>query len=467
MNNTTFNFKTDVYTENPVMLGDSYKYGHPFIYPEGMTAMSSYLEARKGVWPATVMFGLQYVLMKYFSKPITKEHVEEAAEFAELHGVPFDYDGWMYIVNMLGGKLPLEIKAAKEGSVIPNREVMVIITSTDSRVPWVVGFLETVLLHVWYGSTIATKSFFVKKMLTEFAEKSCSSNDVTFQFHNFGFRGSSSVESADIGGVAHLTQFYGTDNFHSLRLARYFYGAKIAGYSIVATEHSTVTVNGRQGEYKFLVRYVEKFKDNAIIACVMDSYNLFKAVDFITSDEAKEKIESDGYPIFVIRPDSGDPIEIIPQILDIMMSNGIAHTVNDKGYIEFAKYRIIWGDGINPDTIRAILKLVTDLGYASSNFAFGSGGDLMQNVNRDTQGMAVKCSWAIVDGEEIEVYKDPITDPGKTSKKGQLMLYKKNNTFFTEKPGLDIEEALDVVYKDGEIIRIMTLDEIRECSSAA
>src|SRR5574343_466460 len=115
----------------------------------------------------------------------------------------------------------------------------------------------------------------------------------------------------------------------------------MAGFSIPASEHSTVTSWGREGEYAMITNYLEKSKGLAIIACVMDSYDVFKATDFVTT-VLKDKIESDAYPTFVIRPDSGEPIDVIKQILDIMEKNNVAFTVNAKGYKVFNKYRLIW-----------------------------------------------------------------------------------------------------------------------------
>lgn len=149
----------------------------------------------------------------------------------------------------------------------------------------------------------------------------------------------------------------------------------------------------------------------------------------------KERIESDSYPIFVMRPDSGNPLKVIEYMLEICESNNVARSFNSKGYKTLGKYRIIWGDGITPATIDDILSATAKLGWAASNFAFGSGGDLMQNVNRDTCKFAIKCSAIKVNGEWRDVYKDPITDSGKKSLRGRV-----------ESPDLV------TVFKNGEIL---------------
>jgi len=460
---------------NLVNLSDSYKYSHFLQYPKGTEIVHSYLESRGGKYDSVVFFGLQYILKEYLSKPITKADVEETAELCALHGEPFNKAGWMHIVDFHDGYLPVVIKAVPEGMTLKPHNVLLTVENTDPLVPWLTSFLETLLLKVWYPTTIASKSYAVRKMLEKHHEETMDDiNGVGFAFHNFGDRGSSSVEAAALGGVAHLTQFLGTDNFNALTLARDIYGEKIAGFSIPASEHSTVTSWGKTSEFDMILNYVEKSKGMPIIACVLDSYNIYNAVEYVTK-HLKPRIESDEYPIFVIRPDSGDPIRVIGKILQIMERNKVAYTVNTKGFKMFNKYRIIWGDGITPDVIDDILIFAAEEGYAAGNFAFGSGGDLMQNVNRDTCKFAIKCSAVVVNGVEREVFKDPITDPGKASKRGRQTVIKWKTAGWADKKLDQIEtiplsefdpelheEVLQEVYRDGSISNKHTLVKIRE-----
>ena len=403
---------------NLIQLTDSYKLSHFNQYPDGTEKVSSYMEARGGVYPATIFFGLQYYLKEYLSRPIDIEDVAEAAELAERHGVPFNSKDWEIIAKE-GGKLPLEIKAVKEGNLYPTGTVLMTIENTDERFPWLTNYVETLLMKVWYPTTVATKAYYVRQVLEGAYKKSSDSDDVSFSYHNFGDRGSSSVESALIGGMAHLTQFSGTDNFNSVEAADKYYDLK-KGWSIIATEHSTVTSWGRENEFDFYNHYLESNKGEAIIACVMDSYDIYKAVDYITTGEFKTKVESDDYPIFVVRPDSGEPSKVLGKLLEIMEKNEVAYTTNSKGYKVFDKYRFIWGDGIDPKVILWLANFIINKGYSAENLAFGSGGDLMQKVDRDTCKFAIKASAAKVNGQWRDVFKDPATDTGKRSKAGLL-----------------------------------------------
>lgn len=425
-----------------INLTDSYKFSHFNQYPKGTEIIHSYLAPRGGEYDDIVFFGLQYYLKKYLkSGNMGFFDIDRSRSLAKTHGVPFNEEGWKYIYKL--GYLPIEIKALPEDGVYGNKEPLLTIENTDPNCAWLVGYLETLLLKIWYPTTIATKSYAVRKMLLRHWERTSDNVDgVDFAYHNFGDRGSSSVESAAIGGVAHLTQFKGTDNFNALTLSNKYYDGKYQGFSIPASEHSTVTSWGRENEFEMIENYLETYKDSPIIACVLDSYDIYKAVDFVTSGRIKEKIESDDYPIFVIRPDSGDSHKVIDGILEIMFKNKVSHKINSKGYLVFDKYRIIWGDGITQETIDSILWRFTqclpsynNVAYSAENFAFGSGGDLMQNVNRDTCKFAMKCSAIKVNGEWRDVYKDPITDSGKKSIRGRV-----------------IDDRMKTVFKNGELI---------------
>ncbi len=317
---------------------------------------------------------------------------------------------------------------------------------------------------------------------------------IKFQYHNFGSRGSSSEESAAIGGFAHITQFMGTDNFNSLTLAEEYYDAGIsAAYSVFATEHSTTTSRGIDGEEQFVWEQLQANPDAPIVSFVADSYDVYKFTYMVTDPEGRIRklLDSRPHQKFVIRPDSGEPIEVLTGILAIMKNNGCFTWM--EGYTEklIAKqFGILWGDGITPKTIEDILQWFTAHDspnrplFAAENFVFGSGGDLMQNHTRDTQRFAVKCSEITISDTDVEdilnsqeavytripVFKDPITDPGKKSKKGKVTTYydTEAKTFSVKHVGdpQSVHEVnlLGLVYRNGVHYEVSSLDEIRERS---
>lgn len=459
---------------NILMDGDSYKYSHFPQYPKNVGNMYEYAEARSiENYEKTLFVGLYGIAKEYLTTPIYIKDVEEAELYAKFHGVPFNKKGFMKIINNYNGYFPVTIKSVPEGLVLPNKNVLftVELTEIDSDLFWLPSWMETFLMRTWYSSVVATRCYHVKEMLLEMGKKTTENPNVDLQFHNFGSRGSSTEESSHIGGFAHLTCFKGTDNFSTLKYAHEIYNEPLESiaWSISATEHSTMTSEGRYGEFNVLDRHLENNKFSKFpIAAVGDSYNMYNFTDVATSGKFKEKIESDNYPKLILRPDSDDPRTVIPKMLDIMEKNKIQFTENSKGYKSFNKYGGIWGDGIKMNSIRDICSLLIMNGYETNVFAFGSGGWIMADLNRDTNGFAIKCSeLTFMDGSTMDIYKDPITDPGKKSKKGKVTTYfnKETSEFFTDIIGKDTETIINIVqplFINGKMVKDYTLSEIRE-----
>ena len=401
---------------------DSYKVGMFKQYPPGTTGMFSYIESRGGEYPETVFFGLQYILKEYLSHRVTAEEVELANKFWTAHGEPFNYDGWMHIATKLKGKLPVRIRALAEGTVVPTHNAVLTIESTGGPDTfWVVTWLEDQLLRVWYPMTVATRSRTIKKIVLEALRESADDpeNEINFKLHDFGSRGVSSQESAMIGGAAHLVNFMGSDTGVGVLCANDFYNIDMAGFSIPAAEHSTITSWGKAHEVDAYRNMIKQFcKPGNVVACVSDSYNLWDACANLWGTELKEEVIGSGSTM-VIRPDSGDPVTVVLRTAQILEAK-FGVTINSKGFKVLNHVRIIQGDGINDDSIRGILKNLLNHGYSATNIAFGMGGALLQQLNRDTQKFAMKCSSIVVNSEYRDVFKDPITDQGKRSKAGRL-----------------------------------------------
>lgn len=462
---------------NPILDVDSYKLSHWPQYPEGTDYMMSYLEARGGEFEECTLFGLQYLLHEYLSKPITKEHVVEAANFAGAHGEPFNYDGWMYIAEKCGGFMPVRIRAIPEGTVVPVKNAVLTIECFDKNCFWVVSWLETMLSRLWYPSTIATMSRESKKILKYYLDMSSDTPeaDIWYKLHCFAGRGVSCLEQSRIGNAAHLLSFFGSDTIEGIRFANHYYDCEMAGFSIPASEHSTVSSWGRDGEIAFYKNYVKTFLTDRqlplgipkLAACVSDTYNVFEAIKFWCSPEMREVLKASGGTL-VIRPDSGEPVETLEKIFNLLEELlGDEVTVNSKGYKVLPSYlRVIQGDGIDRPMMSKILQnLVIIMNWSATNIAFGSGGGLLQKVNRDTQKWAFKCCAIRVKGKIRHVYKDPVTDPGKKSKSGLLDLVRYNGEYktveFTEPGNSYTNSSLETVYDCGKILFHNTFAECR------
>lgn len=461
---------------NPILNTDSYKASHWLQYPPKTDATFFYVESRGGVYDRTVFFGLQAILKQHLSRPITHADVDEARDLFAAHGEPFNEAGWRDIVDRLGGKLPLRIRAVPEGSVVPTHQALVTIESTDAQAFWVPSYFETLLLRLWYPVTVATISWHVKQTLRQFLERTSDDPEgqLPFKLHDFGARGVSSTESAALGGMAHLVNFLGTDTVSGLVAAKAYYDEPMAGFSIPAAEHSTITSWGREREVDAYRNMLRQFaKPGSIVAVVSDSYDIFTAIREHWGKTLRDEVIRSGATL-VVRPDSGEPVDVVHQCL-VLLDEAFGHTVNGKGYKVLNHVRVIQGDGVNPTSIRAILERITSAGYATDNLAFGMGGALLQQMNRDTQKFALKCSAAQIDGTWIDVYKDPVTDKGKRSKRGRMTLarHREYGTYETvpftgEQVALPngFEEALQVIWENGVLVRNQTFADVRARASA-
>ena len=455
---------------NLILSSDSYKASQWLQYPPDTTAISSYIESRGGNYNQTVFFGLQVFLEDYLSIPITKQDVEFAKSIIEPHGLPFNYDGWMYIVDTHQGRLPLKIEAVPEGTVMTPGNVQVQVVNTDPKCFWLTSYIETALLRaVWYPSTVATISRAMKKVIANGLKRTSDilvADQLPFKLHDFGARGATSQEAAILGGMAHLVNFKGTDTMEALVGAQHYYQAGMAGFSIPASEHSTITSWGDANEQQAFKNMIDKFGGpGKIYACVSDSYNIWNAVD-TSWPQLKDDILGAGGTL-VVRPDSGDPLTVPVEVVERLMDS-FGHTINRKGYRVLPPYiRVIQGDGINTTSLPQIVDAMIDKKLSLDNIAFGMGGGLLQNVNRDTLKYAMKAS-ARKDQNGVwhDVYKDPI-DGGKKSKKGRLGLlqfhsYGSNlwRTVPEEVANDRKDNMLKTVFLDGEIVAKPKWDDI-------
>lgn len=451
-------------TENLILLSDSYKITHWNQYPTGTEHVYSYLESRGGLWDSTVFFGLQYIVKKYLMHPITQENIEEAAAFSKDHfgnEKLFNREGWEYILKAHNGYLPVRIRAVPEGSVVSVKNVLMTIENTDPKVPWLTNYLETLLLQVWYPTTVATLSREYKKLISNSLEKTGDIAGLPFKLHDFGFRGVSSVESAALGGAAHLVNFMGSDTVEGIMMLRNYYKAPMAGFSIPATEHSTITSWGQANEVEAFRNLLEQ-NPTGLVACVSDSYDIIHACKELWGRELKDLVLS-RQGTLVVRPDSGEPDLMVIAVLKAL-GEAFGYAYNEKKYkVLPPQVRVIYGDGIDLEMLPKILYSLRQDGWSTDNVAFGCGGALLQKVNRDTQKFAIKCSNIQVNGQNREVFKNPVSDPGKASKKGKLKLVlTPGKQWLTVPADHSAPDELCTVYENGKLYVDETLDIIRE-----
>lgn len=457
-------------TQNYILKSDFYKFTHHFMYDKNIKYIYSYLEARGGYSKDTVAFGLQMILKDHFEGvKVEQWMVDDADDFMlDVFGTReyFNRAGWQRIIDVHGGKLPLEIKALPEGTVAGVSNALVTVVNTDPELPWLTNWAETVLLHVWHPITVATTSYNFNLIGKRYAEI-CGETLSPVFLNDFGYRGVENEVGAGRGGCAHLVCSIGTDTAEGVQYAKRYYDAKsedgAIGVSVAATEHSIMTSMGREGEYIVARNIIETAPKNAIVSIVIDSYDTMAMVDFLTIDMKNVILGRPGK--VVLRPDSGDPAAMCFEVLNRIWKN-VGGKVNENGYkVIDPHYGVIYGDGINIESVEKIMKTVVDYGkYAASNVVFGSGGGLLQACTRDTHKFAFKCAANYRNGQWEDVFKDPITDTGKRSKRGRLAVVKDGGVYKT----IRLEELngrtdeLQTVFLNGDIVKKETFKDVRK-----
>jgi nicotinamide phosphoribosyltransferase len=299
-------------------------------------------------------------------------------------------------------------------------------------------------------------------------------NICKFSLNDFGYRGSSSDESASIGGSAHIVNFSGSDNISAIDLIMTYYNTNdMLAFSIPASEHSTITSWTEPFEVKAFENMLDKFP-NGNVACVSDSFDIIRSCRDHWGTTLRDKIlNRDG--TLVIRPDSGDPVQTLKQVFRVLWDK-FGGTFNSKGFKVIDPHvRVIQGDGVNYESIIEILDMMIEEGFSVENIVFGMGGALLQKVDRDTQKFAIKCSSIVINGKEVDVQKNPIeinefgerVQSFKKSKAGRMKLirtdYDNSDEYETVTKCNDFSDDILVdIFENGKILREWTFQEVRE-----
>ncbi len=498
---------------NPLLYTDFYKVHHQKMYPEGMTLLYSNFTPRKsrikGI-DAVVFFGLQHFCLEYLIKGFEENffcNTGPRAAFKALHkkqimneynkNIGVDTKHIEALFDL--GYLPIEIKAVQEGTLVPIGVPCFTIKNTHPDFAWLTNYLETLIsCMMWQPITSATIAHEYKKLLTKYAIETTGSADfVQWQGHDFSMRGMSSVESAILSGMGHLLSFTGTDTIPAIyQLESSYSGSGLIGASVPATEHSVMCMGTKQSEIETFKRLLGLYP-TGILSVVSDTWNLWDVLTKYLPELKADILARDGK--LVIRPDSGDPVDILcgtgethggdgsedltdagKGVIEILWDL-FGGTVNKYGYKELDSHiGAIYGDSITLDRAEQICERLKAKGFASTNVVLGIGSYTYQYNTRDTFGFAMKATYGEVkitgkmdsDGPSIytearEIFKDPITDDGtKKSKKGLLHVFvdeddwlqcTDQNTWEGESEG-----ELQTVFKDGKMVRTITLEEIRK-----
>jgi nicotinamide phosphoribosyltransferase len=494
----------------PLVFTDFYKTDHRRQYPKGTEFVYSNFTARGSRIPEinyTVVFGVQYFIKEYLIKQFNEG-------FFDLPKEKVLYEYKRRLDTSLGkdsvdishiealhdlGYLPIKLKTLPEGTKCPLRVPCVTIQNTLPEFFWLTNFLETLISSVlWHPMTSATLASRYKTILKEYADKTSDMESfVDFQGHDFSMRGMSGMEAACMSGAGHLLSFVGTDTIPAIDFLEKYYCAnsekELIGCSVPATEHSVMSLGGDQNEIDTFKRLITEVYPKGIVSIVSDTWDYWKvlteylpALKQIIIDRGNSEQIADHIPNKVtIRPDSGDPVEIICGKADfnesefsraltpeekgsiVILDEIFGSTINSKGYKQLNScIGLIYGDSITLERAEEISNKLKEKGYASTNVVYGIGSYTYQYVTRDTFGFAMKATHGRVNGVDKPIYKNPKTDNGlKNSARGLLSVTEGNDGKLICKEGVTREEEenglLDVVFLNGGLVKEVSLSEIR------
>lgn len=511
-----------------ILLTDGYKLGHHFQYPKGTEMVYSnwtprsckyFPEASEG----SVVFGIQYLVKEYlikqfnenfFSLPkeqAVKEFHDRVDKFVGISNVGIEHIETLHDL----GYLPIEIKALPEGSVCPIRVPMMTIKNTLPEFFWLTNYLETLISSVlWLPCTSATSARLYKKELKRHAKRTSFPGDVNIGFacHDFSMRGMAGIEAAIVSGMAHMTSFCGSETIPAIRAVEEYYNAdsskELVAATVPATEHSVMCAGGKEDEIETFRRLICEVYPKGIVSIVSDTWDFWQVVEDFLPKLKKEIMARDGR--VVIRPDSGDPVDIIcglrtnphfntrivegryyccyaPFDIDseyvevsegqyygayYMLGKTFGWNTTDTGFrYPSTKVGLLYGDSITLERQKQIYLRLEGASMAACNLVLGVGSFTYQFKSRDSLGFAVKATACKINGELKEIFKQPKTDDGtKNSLKGLIAVYEENGTYVAKDCVSEAEEmvgALEPVFVNGNIMKDYSLSEIRERINAS
>lgn len=520
-----------------VLLTDGYKLDHRRQYPKGTEAVYANWTPRSNAYfkeatDGAVVFGIQYFIKKYLIEDFNRNffNIPEDEAVNEFKRRIDTFLG----KNEIGtehikalhrlGYLPIKVKALPEGSLCPIRVPTLTIINTKPEFFWLTNFLETVIsCELWLPMTSATTARVYRKELERHAEKTGFSKDINLGFlcHDFSMRGMAGLEASITSGMGHMTSFVGSETLPAIDAVERYYNAdaekEIIAMTVPASEHSVMCAGGKDDELGTFRRFITELYPNGFCSIVSDTWDLWKVIKEYIPALKTEILNRDGR--LVVRPDSGDPVDIICGVdpRDIVECNGKRYyfkdwhsigaiqdeyfdrlqanpeayaslilteeqekgayqmlwdifggTTNEKGYkVLDSHIGLLYGDSITLDRQKEIYARLEAKGFAATNLVLGIGSYTYQYRTRDSLGFAMKATWCKVNGEAREIFKQPKTDSGmKNSLKGLIRVEKDaNGKYFAIDCATPEQEAggcLETVFEDGKLTKEVSFKEIRE-----
>lgn len=488
---------------NPLLMTDGYKVGHHKMYAPGTTMVYSNFTCRSIKYMPkeaneVVVFGVQYTFKYlkelwengFFKQPKDVVCKEAKGYLSKYLMCDYDVSHFEALHNL--GYLPIEVKSLEEGSIVNAGIPLFTIKNTIPEFFWITNFLETMISTlIWKPVHSASLAYAYRKLLTKAVLETDINNAwlIDYQAHDFSMRGMQSPEAAIGSGMGFATSFRGSDTLPVMKAISHYHDDYDMVNSVNATEHSVMCSGSKEGEIETFRRLLNTFP-GGILSVVSDTWDLWKVLTEYLPELKEEILTRDGK--LVIRPDSGDPVDIIcgkfttdnlavSQLDDRFAPTGsnwkspenkgvieilwdiFGGNINDQGYKMLDSHiGAIYGDSITLERAEQIIERLKAKGFASTNIVFGVGSYSLGYATRDNQGGAVKSTAVEINGELVEIFKDPITDDG-TKKSAKGLLQVKNGVLKDQCTWEEERDSdLKTIFINGDFTYETTLTNIRK-----
>lgn len=499
---------------NPLILTDFYKACHHAQYNEDLEFITSYYTPRmsriKGVDKivnALIQAFIGDYLVEQFNENFFKQDKETVMNYYhfvlnETIGSRVANEAFKRVSELHDlGYLPLEIKAIKEGTLVPIKVPILEITNTHKNFAWLVNALESLIsTSLWHGMISATVGYQYRQIANKWYSLTSDMETAKFALGDFSFRGQESSESAIRSSSGFLLSHMNTATVAAIPYLSHYYNTpfKDVGRGGVSTEHSVMCSNYSidGDEETFVKKLITEIYPDGYVSIVSDSYDYWNMVNVIFPSLKKEILERDG--VVGVRGDSGDPVEIVSgkplskdcdtDLKDLPLEDAgtvevlwrhFGGHINSKGYkVLNEKIKVIYGDSITQNRAEEIFKRLEEKGFSAECVSLGVGSFSMQAreeddgslspYTRDTFGVAIKATHGIMkDGSELFILKDPKTDSGnfKKSLQGLVDVRVDRNEELYAVDKISYKDKRDTImvtmFKDGNQENVKSLGQIR------
>lgn len=420
---------------NPILFGDTYKFGHWEQIPVGVKRLVSVVVPRKAL-PFTkeiVAAGQTFIAHVFASMRVTYEHIDEAEIEVTQQGYEFNRAGWEYIVEHFDGRIPLSMFGVEEGRVISAQTPMLNVSNeSDEKIAWLVPYFEPVIQSTcWSMTYTATICRYMYKTIEKYMIQTGSDmSRLEYMIHYFGDRGADSPNEAPVmKSMAHAMLFSGSDSGRANRYIKKLYVTQKAYTSSVeATEHTTMCLNSDAvakddlGAMKMVMKRFAAVVDRAkrglgipVMSAVIDTYDDERFVrEYFKL--FKTEIENSGGRL-VARPDSGNPAEKSVAVLTWLEEIFGSTLTSTKHRSLPPCVGMLYGDGMNVHTFESIIIAIIEAGFSLDSVLLGMGAGIANDGSRDDMSFSMKTIAAFFD-RWVRLLKEPKSDLGKKSLSG-------------------------------------------------